>query len=113
MPIYEYKVTIPSKGCNVCREGFEYIQGVDEAPLVYCPNCGAKIKRIISWCHAAIVDTSEEHARIKEKIVQYERDGLYSHAAELADKYSQNTNDSFLKERALENYKKAGYLVIV
>jgi putative FmdB family regulatory protein len=109
MPIYEYQATIPSRGCGVCREGFEYIQGVDEDPLSHCPNCGGEIRRIISWCHAAIVDSSPEHARTEQKIAEYERDGLFSHAAELADKHSHKTKDKLLKERALENYKKAGY----
>ena len=109
MPIYEYKAKILSKGCSVCRKGFEYIQGVVEVPLVYCPNCGEEIKKIVSWCHAAIVDSSTEHTRTEQNISEYERDGLYSHAAELADKYSHKTKDKIFKERAQENYKKAGY----
>ena len=109
MPIYEYQAKIPSKGCGVCREGFEYIQRVDEDPLGHCPNCGEEIKRIISWCHAAVVDSSPEDASTEQRIAEYEKDGLYSHAAELADTYSHKTKDRLLKERALENYKKAGY----
>jgi putative FmdB family regulatory protein len=96
MPIYEYQAEIPEKGCEICREGFEYIQGIDESPFSDCPNCGKRVKRIISWCHAAIIDPSE-------------RAGQYSHAAELADKHSHKSKDKLLKERALENYKKAGY----
>jgi hypothetical protein len=38
-----------------------------------------------------------------------EKSGMWSHAAELADKHSENINDKSLKTRALENYKKAGY----
>ena len=34
---------------------------------------------------------------------------MWSHAAELADKHSEKTQDKGLKTRALENYKKAGY----
>jgi hypothetical protein len=34
---------------------------------------------------------------------------MWSHAAELADKHSENIKDKSLKMRALENYKKAGY----
>jgi hypothetical protein len=34
---------------------------------------------------------------------------MWSHAAELADKHSEKTNDKGLKMRALDNYKKAGY----
>jgi putative FmdB family regulatory protein len=109
MPIYEYQAKTPSKGCSVCREGFEYIQNIDEDPLARCPNCGGEIRRVISWCHAAMVDSSPEHTATEQKITEYEREGLYSHAAELADTYSHKTKDRLLKERALEDYKKAGY----
>jgi hypothetical protein len=34
---------------------------------------------------------------------------MWSHAAELADKHSENIKDKGLKTRALDNYKKAGY----
>jgi putative FmdB family regulatory protein len=109
MPIYEYHAKIPGEGCTMCREVFEYIQSVDEKPLSHCPNCGKRVKKIISWCHTAVIDPSPEHSRTEKKITEYEHAGLYSHAAELADKYSHKTKDSLLKERALENYKKAGY----
>jgi putative FmdB family regulatory protein len=109
MPIYEYQAEIPEKGCEICREGFEYIQGIGESPFSDCPNCGKRVKRIISWCHAAIIDPSTEHSRVEGKITEYEKAGQYSHAAELADKHSHKSKDKLLKERALENYKKAGY----
>jgi len=109
MPIYEYQAEIPEEACKVCREGFEHIQGVDEKPLSHCPHCGERVKKIISWCHAAVIDPSSEHIGMERKMTEYEKAGLYSHAAELADKYSDKTKDKLLKERALENYKKAGY----
>ncbi|MBW1692275.1 MAG: zinc ribbon domain-containing protein [Deltaproteobacteria bacterium] len=109
MPIYEYQATVPSKGCSVCCKGFECIQGIDEDPLAHCPSCGRPIKRIISRCHAAVIDPSPEHSKTEQRIAEYEKAGLYSHAAELADTYSHKTKDKLLKERALENYKKAGY----
>ena len=109
MPIYEYQAEIPEKGCKVCRESFEYIQGVDEKPLSHCPKCSRRVKKIISWCHAAVIDPSPEYTSTERKITEYEKAGLYSHAAELADKHSDKTKDKLLKERALENYKKAGY----
>jgi len=109
MPIYEYQADISEKSCTICREGFEYIQGIDEKPLSHCPHCGKKVKKIISWCHAAVIDTSPEYTSTEKKIAEYEKAGLYSHAAELADKHSHKTKDKLLKERALENYKKAGY----
>jgi len=109
MPIYEYQTKSPQKACEKCKSGFEYIQNIDEKPLSFCPYCGEPVKKIISWCHAAIVEQSPEYKNIQQKVEGYEKEGMYSHAAELADKYSHKTNDSLFKERALEDYKKAGY----
>jgi hypothetical protein len=55
------------------------------------------------------METSEEHVSVSNKITEYEKSGMWSHAAELADKHSENIKDKSLKIRALENYKKAGY----
>jgi putative FmdB family regulatory protein len=109
MPIYEYEALNPGRGCEKCAGIFEVIQGMDEKPLAACPACGRKVRRIISWCRAAVVEASEEHARVENRISEYERQGMWSHAAELADKHSEKIGDRGTKTRALENYKKAGY----
>ena len=109
MPIYEYQAIDPSKGCDQCRHRFEIIQGISEDPLSRCPFCHQKIKKLLSLCHATVMEPSEGDARVKGKIKEYERAGMWSHAAELADKHSEKTKDSALKGRALEDYKKAGY----
>ena len=46
---------------------------------------------------------------MEQKVADYERQGMYSHAAELADKESEKPEKARLKERAMEDYKKAGY----
>jgi putative FmdB family regulatory protein len=109
MPIYEYESLQPRKACKTCRQRFEVIQGLDEEPLSRCPECGQPVKKIISRCHAAVVEGSNEHARVEKKIGDYEHAGMWSHAAELADKHSEQVGDSGMKLRALDNYKKAGY----
>ncbi len=109
MPIYEYQALIPEDGCNECRHGFEILQGVHDKPLIHCQHCGNKVKKIISWCRSAVVETSEAHAAVSKKITEYEKSGKWSHAAELADKHSEDIKDQSLKMRALDNYKKAGY----
>jgi hypothetical protein len=48
-------------------------------------------------------------SRVDESIKEYEKQGMYSHAAELADKEAEKTKRNDLKDRALDNYKKAGY----
>ena len=55
------------------------------------------------------MEESAEHNNAKNKIKAYEKSGMWSHAAELADKHAERIKDNGLKTRALENYKKAGY----
>ncbi len=109
MPIYEYEPMDFGKACEKCRGGFEFIQGINEAPLACCPACGQDVKKIISWCRAAVLEPSEEHAHINRKIASYEKEGMWSHAAELADTHSEKIKDTQLKMRAIDNYEKAGY----
>lgn len=109
MPIYEYQALNRKGACHKCKETFEVFQGIHEEPLSSCPYCGKKVKKVISWSHAAVMETPDEHVRAEKKIKEYEKSGMWSHAAELADKHSEKTKDRDLKTRALENYKKAGY----
>ena len=109
MPIYEYQSIVSKTACKTCRDGFEIYQKIEEEELSLCPKCGKKITKIISYCHAAIVESSEEHTRTMAKIKSHESSGEWSHAAEIADKHSEKIQDNKLKSRALDNYKKAGY----
>ena len=109
MPIYEYQAIKSESSCRHCLNGFEALQQINEKPLKKCPQCGQPVKKIISWCHSAIMEKSEEHTGVVNKIKDYENSGRWSHAAELADKQSEKIKDKNLKTRALDNYKKAGY----
>ena len=109
MPIYEYKAIDPSKACPKCLEGFEIIQSINESQVSECIYCGQAVKKVISRCHAAVIEQSEDNARTMNRIKEYEKSGMWSHAAELADKHSESVKDNGLKMRALDNYKKAGY----
>jgi putative FmdB family regulatory protein len=109
MPIYEYQAIKSETSCRHCLNGFEALQQIKEKPLKKCPQCGHPVKKIISWCHSAIMENSEEHTGVVNKIKDYENSGMWSHAAELADKQSEKIKDKNLKTRALDNYKKAGY----
>jgi putative FmdB family regulatory protein len=109
MPIYEYLTKNPGKSCTHCGKPFEVLQTMSEEPLRTCPECGGKVKRIISWCHSSVMETSEGHQRVECKIKDYEAAGMWSHAAELADKHSEKIKDKSLRLRALDNYRKAGY----
>ena len=109
MPIYEYQALNPEGACPICLNGFEVFQQINEKPLSTCLRCGKKVKKIVSWCHSAVMEESGEHTSTKKKIKEYEKSGMWSHAAELADKHAAKIKDKGLKTRALENYKKAGY----
>jgi putative FmdB family regulatory protein len=109
MPIYEYEPLDPKRGCENCIPRLEIIQKVDEARLSKCPYCGQRIRKVISWCRAAVVETPDEQARIEQQVTKYENEGMWSHAAELADKHSEKSKDRGMKMRALDDYKKAGY----
>jgi len=109
MPIYEYQAKNSQKACATCRTPFEALQRIEEQPLARCPNCGKAVKKVISWCHSAVAETSPEHQNVERKIKEYESAGMWSHAAELADKHSEKVKDKGLKMRALDDYKRAGY----
>ncbi len=111
MPIYEYQSKDPNQSCEYCLDSFEVLQGIKDPPISRCPACGNGVKKIISWCRAAVVESAESDAMVERTVREYERAGMWSHAAELADKHAEKTKDQSLKTRALENYTKAGHRV--
>lgn len=107
MPTYAYEPVDPERSCDHCSSGFEVIQRMTEPALTHCPRCRNPVRRIL-FAPAFVVKgspVSETDKQIKE----HEKEGRWSHAAELADKEADKTKRDDLKTRALENYKKAGY----
>jgi putative FmdB family regulatory protein len=47
MPLYEY-VAAGETACPMCRDGFDVLQAVADAPLTRCPACGAPVRRAVS-----------------------------------------------------------------
>lgn len=109
MPIYEYQASGPDKGCGKCGDRFEVIQRPSDKPLDHCPTCGGRVTKLISWCRAAVAECSDVHGAVERRIQAYEKEGMWSHAAELADKHSEKVRDTDLKMRAIDDYAKAGY----
>jgi len=109
MPIYEYEALDSGKGCTKCADRFEVIQRTSDKPLTRCPACGQRVIKLISWCRAAVAEYSDVHGAAEKRIGEYEREGMWSHAAELADKHSEKIRDTDMKLRAIDNYAKAGY----
>jgi putative FmdB family regulatory protein len=107
MPTYVYIAADADRSCDHCRPGFELVQRITEASLSLCPRCRQPIRRVL---FAPTVVTKESPVtQTDRKIKEYEREGKWSHAAELADKEAEKTKREDLKVRALDNYKKAGY----
>ncbi|MFA5079201.1 MAG: zinc ribbon domain-containing protein [Dehalococcoidia bacterium] len=100
MPIYEYRAV--SGGCGHCRIGFDALQKMADPPLKSCPKCGAAVQRVFSSFAACSTETPEDASALEARLRNYEKQGMWSHAAELADKSS-------LTERAMDNYRRAGY----
>lgn len=109
MPIYEYEAVEPGRGCRLCCRSFELVQSITEEPIGSCPSCGRPVRRKLSVFRVSIPGTAAGKDQVEREIADYERKGMWSHAAELADKVSEKPEKAHLKERAMENYKKAGY----
>ena len=107
MPTYEYRAVDLKRGCSRCRAGFEIIQRMIEPELEECPHCRNPIRRVLFA--PTVVMKGSPVTESDRKIKDYEREGKWSHAAELADKEAEKTKREDLKTRALEDYKKAGY----
>jgi len=107
MPTYEYRAIDLEKSCPHCRRGFEIIQRMTESALTACPQCQNPVSRVLFA--PAVVVKGRPFTETDRKIKEYEKEGKWSHAAELADKEAEKTKREDLKTRALEDYKKAGY----
>jgi putative FmdB family regulatory protein len=55
MPNYEYE-------CTSCGHRFERSQGMNDPPLKKCPECGEKVRRLISGGGGVIFKGSGFHA---------------------------------------------------
>jgi hypothetical protein len=80
---------------------------MSEPALRHCPQCHHPVQRILFA--PAVVIKGSPVTETDRKIKEYEKEGKWSHAAELADKEAEKTKRDDLKTRALEDYKKAGY----
>jgi putative FmdB family regulatory protein len=107
MPTYAYEAIHLERSCDHCRSGFEVVQRMTEPPLDFCPQCKNPVHRVLFA--PAVVIKGSPMTETDKKIKEYEKEGKWSHAAELADKEAEKTKRADLKTRALENYKRAGY----
>ncbi len=47
MPTYVYESKDQKVACDECRDGFEIVQSLADAPLSVCPECGCPVFRVI------------------------------------------------------------------
>jgi len=81
MPIYEYKAI--RGGCRFCQRRFEVRQGMEAAPLVNCPRCGAPVKRLFSRPYICVIEPlSEREKLVKRSPEEADRRGLIEGFAE-------------------------------
>jgi putative FmdB family regulatory protein len=45
MPTYVYRAK--AAGCSFCSKTFEQRQGINDPPLETCPECGARVEKVI------------------------------------------------------------------
>ena len=107
MPTYRYRSVELEKGCGECKSGFEIVQRINEPELRFCPKCRHPVRRVLFA--PSVVIKGNPATVAEKKIKEYEREGKWSHAAELADKEAEKTKRDDLKTRALDDYRKAGY----
>ncbi|HWD39231.1 MAG TPA: zinc ribbon domain-containing protein [Fimbriimonas sp.] len=64
MPIYEYEPD--DRECLMCEGKVTVIQGANDAPLKYCPDCGLEVRKIVSRASFQIgLSTSPDRAAQK------------------------------------------------
>jgi hypothetical protein len=51
------------------------------------------VNKLISWCRSAVIEESREDTAVNKNLKKYEKSGMWSHAAELADKHSEKNKD--------------------
>lgn len=61
MPTYTYEACAPEAGCAHCRDGFDVVQTMHEAPLPHCPVCGSTLRKCPSRVAIGRSQSSLDH----------------------------------------------------
>jgi putative FmdB family regulatory protein len=48
MPVYDYEAKDAEKSCSYCKDGFEFVQSINDEKLTECPKCANSVTRLIS-----------------------------------------------------------------
>ena len=74
MPIYEYEHV--DKSCRL-GERFEIMQSILDKPLTRCPDCGGKIRKLISYTNISTPKTNRELRELGFTKLVKRDDGVY------------------------------------
>lgn len=90
MPFYTY-LAATDESCDKCHDGFDILQRLNSDPLERCPECGNKVKKVIS---APNVVSGKAHlttdkTAAKKGFTKYKRagKGVYEKTAGKGPKY--------------------------
>ncbi len=79
MPIYEYRRSKTSSGCDVCVDGFEAVHKMSDPRITSCPECDGEVERVMSVASFSTREpsaTTLAHANVEKKgFTRYERAG--------------------------------------
>jgi len=75
MPFYEYQST-GNQSCDQCAAGFDVLQKISDPVISQCPQCGARVRRVISAPNLAKSSPSLDPKNIeKHGFTQYRKSG--------------------------------------
>lgn len=71
MPIYEYEPD--GHDCLMCEGRVSAIQGINDEPLKFCPDCGLGVRRIISRFNSQIAKGNPINTGEKQGFTTYRK----------------------------------------
>jgi len=71
MPTYDYQAADPKCACDLCRERFEVVHGMNEPGPERCPQCGCPVRRAVSFPYVSAGRWSSKRL--------LDRDNLHKH----------------------------------
>ena len=84
----------------------EVMQRMTEPALICCPRCQSPICRVLFA--PTVVIKGNPPTETDRKIKDYEKEGKWSHAAELADKEAERTKQRGFEEPCLGGLQESG-----
>jgi putative FmdB family regulatory protein len=81
MPIYVYRASDPTKGCEACRVELDVLQRLDESPLRRCPECGAPVEKQVARVNTAVTQGPAALRDLGFARLEKRSDGMYENVS--------------------------------